>query len=212
MDRALPLPGINDLYRGAAPDVGAFEVGSGFLDVPTSHVLYPFVEALVRRGVTGGCSVTPPLYCPETAVTREQMSVFLLRAKEGEAYTPPACTTPPFADVACSSPFSPWIAELARRNVTGGCGGGNYCPTLIVPREQMAVFLLRTLLGPGYVPPACTTQVFGDVPCSSAFAPWVNELAARGIAGGCGGGNFCPGSVVTRGQMAVFLGVTFALP
>jgi parallel beta-helix repeat protein len=212
VDRALPLPGINDLYRGAAPDVGAFEVGSGFLDVPTSHVLYPFVEALVRRGVTGGCSVTPPLYCPETAVTREQMSVFLLRAKEGEVYLPPACTTPPFADVPCSSPFARWIAELARRNVTGGCGGGNYCPTLVVPREQMAVFLLRTLMGPAYVPPACTTPVFTDVPCSSAFSPWINDLFARGIAGGCGGGNFCPGSVVTRGQMSVFLGATFSLP
>jgi parallel beta-helix repeat protein len=212
LDRALPLPGINDLFRGPAPDVGAFELGSGFLDVPTSHVLYPWVEALVRRGVTGGCSVTPPLYCPETPVTREQMAVFLLRAKEGEAYTPPACTAPPFADVPCSSPFAPWIAELARRNVTSGCGGGNYCPAAVVPREQMAVFLLRTLLGPAYLPPACTTPVFGDVPCGSPFAPWINDLAARGVAGGCGGGNFCPGGVVTRGQMAIFVSAAFALP
>jgi hypothetical protein len=212
VDRALPLPGINDLFRGAGPDVGAFEVGSGFLDVPTSHPLYPWVEALVRRGVTGGCSVTPPLFCPLTAVTREQMAVFLLRAKEGEAYTPPPCATPPFADVPCTSPFARWIAELAARGITSGCGGGNYCPGAVVPREQMAVFLLRALLGPGYVPPACTTPVFADVPCTSGFAAWINDLAARGIASGCGGGNFCPGGPVTRGPMAVFLAATFSLP
>ena len=192
--------------------MGAFEVGSGFLDVPTSHPYYTWVESLVRRGVTGGCSVTPPLYCPTAAVTRDQMAVFLLRAKEGEAYTPPACTTPPFADVPCSSPYARWIAELVLRGITGGCGGGNYCPGSAVSRDQMAVFLLRTLEGPNYTPPACTTPVFADVPCSSAYARWINELSVRGIAGGCGGGNYCPTSPVTRGAMAVFLSVTFALP
>jgi hypothetical protein len=75
----------------------------------------------------------------------------------------------------------------------------------------MAVFLLRTLEGASYVPPACTTPTFADVPCTSPFAPWVNELARRGIAGGCGGGNYCPGSPVTRGDMAIFLTVTFGL-
>jgi hypothetical protein len=31
----------------------------------------------VRRRVTGGCSVSPPLYCPGQATTRAQMAVFL---------------------------------------------------------------------------------------------------------------------------------------
>ena len=30
---------------------------------------------------------------------------------------------------------------MARRAVVGGCGGGNYCPTASVTREQMGVFL-----------------------------------------------------------------------
>ena len=75
----------------------------------------------------------------------------------------------------------------------------------------MAVFLLTTLEGPAYTPPACTTPTFPDVPCSSGFATWVDELAARGITAGCGGGNYCPGSPNTRGQMAVFLTTTFGL-
>jgi hypothetical protein len=50
------------------------------------------------------------------------------------------------------------------------------------------------------------------VPCSSAFAIWINELVRRGIASGCGGSNFCPTQPNTRAQMSVFLASTFALP
>jgi hypothetical protein len=39
----------------------------------------------------------------------------------------------------------------------------------------------------------------------------VNELAQRGITSGCGGGNYCPTTPVTRGQMSVFLATTFGL-
>ena len=60
-------------------------------------------------------------------------------------------------------------------------------------------------------PPACTPPVFGDVPPSSPFCRWIEEVARRGITSGCGGGNFCPQQVVTREQMAVFLTATFGL-
>jgi hypothetical protein len=146
-------------------------------------------------------------------VTREQMAVFLLVAKEGALYQPPACVTPPFADVPCSSGFAKWIQELVLRGVTAGCGGGNYCPASPVTRDQMAVFLLVTLEGQGYVPPNCTASTFGDVPCdnSGGFSRWIYELVARGITAGCGGGNYCPTNPVTREQMAVFLSTTFGL-
>jgi hypothetical protein len=49
------------------------------------------------------------------------------------------------------------------------------------------------------------------VPCSSGFAPWINEVFRRGITSGCGGGNYCPALAVTREQMAVFLTQTWAL-
>jgi len=71
------------------------------------------------------------------------MAVFLLRTLD-PALTPPACTVPLFADVPASSPFCRWVEELARRGITSGCGGGNYCPTQPVTREQMAVFLTTT--------------------------------------------------------------------
>ncbi len=184
-------------------------VGKSFADVPVTVGFYRFVETLLHKGVTAGCGGGN--YCPGANVTRGQMAVFLLVSKEGAGYTPPACTTAVFADVPCSSGLAPWIDELAARGVTAGCGGGNYCPTANVTRAQMAVFLLTTLQGPAYTPPACVTPTFPDVPCSSGFAKWVDELALRGITAGCGGGLYCPNSPNTRGQMAVFLSTTFGL-
>ena len=213
-------PNSNDDFLLSPPDprnsagaAGTVAVSPRFHDVPADHPVFRFAEALWNAGVSGGCGGGN--FCPGDGVTREQMAVFLLRAREGPGFAPPACTSPVFADVPCSSPFAPWINELAARGITGGCGGGgmgNFCPGRIVTREQMAVFLLVALEAPGFTPPACASPVFADVPCSSPFAPWINELAARGITGGCGGGNFCPGAGVTRGQMAAFVSSAFQLP
>jgi hypothetical protein len=183
-------------------------VGNSFTDVPTTSPFYRFVETLLHKSVTGGCG--PDTYCPTSSTTREQMAVFVLVAKEGSSYSPPACTTPPFGDVATSSVFCRWIQELSTRGVVSGCGGGNYCPGDPVTREQMAVFALRTL-DPTLNPPACGTPVFNDVPASSPFCRWVEELFNRGIVTGCGGGNYCPTDPVSREQMGVFIAATFSL-
>jgi hypothetical protein len=57
--------------------------------------------------------------------------------------SPPA--TPSFGDVPGSHPFFQFIEALARSGITGGCGGGNYCPEAPLPRGQMAVFLSKAL-------------------------------------------------------------------
>jgi hypothetical protein len=177
--------------------------------VPRTSPFYRFVETLLHNGVTSGCTATR--YCPASLTTREQVPVLALLAKHGPTYIPRPCGGPPvFTDVPNDSPFCPWIAELKRRGVVGGCGGGAYCPTAPVTREQMAVILLRTL-EPLLSPPACTTPVFNDVPASSPFCPWIEELARRGVVTGCGGGNYCPNLPVTREQMSVFLSVAFGL-
>ena len=200
---------VNDTFAGCSSAAGSRRVQVDFLDVPPAHPFRPFVGTLARNQVTGGCGGGN--YCPDAPVTRAQMAVFLLVAREGTGYAPPACVAPQFNDVPCSNPFAPWVNELAARGVTGGCGGGNYCPSAAVTREAMSVFLLLTREPPGYVPPACTVATFADVPCSSPFARWIYELVRRSITGGCGGGNYCPASPVSRGQMAVFLVATFGL-
>ena len=52
-------------------------------------------------------------------------------------------------------------------------------------------------------PPAVAT--FGDVPKNHPYFRAVEALAASGITGGCGNGNFCPDLPVTRGALAKFL-------
>jgi hypothetical protein len=71
------------------------------------------------------------------------MAPFLLKAKHGADFVPPACTGT-FDDVACPSLFADWIEQLAVEGITGGCGGQNYCPSNNVTRGQMAVFVVKT--------------------------------------------------------------------
>ena len=183
-------------------------IGDSFSDVPRASSFYGFVETLLHHGVTSGCGGSS--YCPAGAATREQLAVFVLVGKEGPGYAPAACATPVFGDVPAASPFCPWIEELARRGVVSGCGGGNYCPSQAVTREQMAVLVLRTA-EPALDPPACTTPLFADVPATSPYCRWIEELARRGVVAGCGGGNYCPSQAVTREQMAVFIARGFEL-
>ena len=52
---------------------------------------------------------------------------------------------------------------------------------------------------------------FTDVPPSSPYYADVTAISNAGVTAGCGGGNYCPGSAVTREQMSVFISLTFAL-
>ncbi len=194
----------------SAPRV--FNINETFLDVPTTHFAAAYIQAVFDAGVTAGCGAR--LFCPDSPTSRAQMAVFLLKASQGPAYAPPPCTGTVFGDVPCQGgAFDPWIEDLSLRGITGGCGGGNYCPTASVTRAQMAAFLLKTSQGSTYVPPPCTGAVFVDVPCQGgAFDPWIEDLSARGVTSGCGGGNYCPGSPVTRAQMSVFVTKMFNLP
>ena len=206
----LPAGSLNDvLVTNPDTTLALYEDAwlADFLDVPQSDPFHDFVEQIVRHGITSGCGGGN--YCGGASVTRAQMAVFLLKAKHGPNYVPPACAGA-FPDVACPSPFADWIEQLAAENITAGCAGGNFCPGNLVTRAQMAVFLLKTEHGSSYVPPACT-GIFADVACPSPFANWIERLAAEGVTGGCGGGNYCPANPNTRGQMAVFLARTFGL-
>ncbi len=211
---ALPPGSINDITMTTGSGLtGTLPRGyvAQFSDVDINGTFSPFIGGLVANGLTVGCGGAD--YCPTASVTRQQMAVFLLRGKLGLCYTPPPCTGTVFLDVPCQgSPFDPWVEALAGLQITGGCGGGDFCPTAPVNRQQMAVFLLKALLGSTYTPPACMNPTFDDVPCSNSFATWIYDLAGRGITGGCGGGDYCPGGPALRQQMAVFLVKTFSLP
>ena len=189
---------------------------TSFTDVPITHPFLTWIEALLDAGITGGCSTSPPQYCPDTAVTRAQIAVFLLRGIHGAGFSPSAATGMVFTDVPASHPLAKWIEGLAGEGVTGGCATTppRYCPDDGVTRGQMAVLLLRAVHGAGYQAPAATGTMFGDVPVSHPFAAWIEQLAREGVTGGCSTSPplYCPDAPVTRAQMAVFLVRAFNLP
>jgi glucose/arabinose dehydrogenase len=111
----------------------------------------------------------------------------------------------PFGDVSPAHPLHTEIGKLSARQITQGCGGGNFCPTANVTREQAAAFIIRALHPPGYSPPTNVPQRYNDVPPTHPFYGHIEEMAALGITLGCGGNNYCPTSLVTREQIAAFL-------
>jgi hypothetical protein len=201
------------LLRVAGPATWTLHIGESFPDVPTDNPFYGFIETVLHNGVTAGCSGGG--YCPGNPMTRAQMAAFLLKSMYGPTHVPPPCTGTVFTDVPCTGGlFDPWIEELFGLGITGGCGGKLYCPGDTVSREQMAAFLLKTLLGSTYVPPPCA-GIFADVPCTpgTGFADWIEDLYNRQITGGCSESplGYCPTSPNNRGQMAALLTKTFGL-
>ena len=122
------------------PAVGA---GTGFGDVPANYWAAAWIKQLAVDNITSGCGNGN--YCPEQAVTRAQMAVFLLKSKYGASYSPPALGAGSgFGDVPNEYWAAAWIKQLAAEGITSGCGPSTYCPETPVTRAQMAVFLVKT--------------------------------------------------------------------
>ena len=123
-----------------------------------------------------------------------------------------------FSDVSPAFVLYPHIETMFHYGITGGCGGGRYCPMQTTNRGQMAIFI--SLAPDGTQPPVQYTDpgtgrsydcadglanFFADVPDSVSYCRHVHYLWARGITGGCGPGVYCPFQTVNRAQMAVFI-------
>jgi S-layer homology domain len=131
-----------------------------------------------------------------------------------------------FGDVPPTDGGCRFIHYIYAQGLTEGCGGGNYCPASNVTRWQMAVFLAIAMAGSGAaVPPSGTVplvgsyncilggnSLFGDVLPTDSGCRFIHYIYANGVTAGCGGGNYCPASNVTRWQMAVFLVNAFHMP
>ncbi len=122
------------------PAVGG---STGFNDVATSYWAAGWIKQLAAEGITSGCGTN--VYCPDANVSRAQMAVFLLKAKYGSAYAPPAVGgSTGFNDVATNYWAATFIKQLAAEGITSGCGTNVYCPENSATRAEMAVFLVKT--------------------------------------------------------------------
>jgi hypothetical protein len=91
-------------------------------------------------GITAGCGNGQ--YCPNDPVTREQMAVFLVRARLGlNTFTFPP--TPSFMDEPTTSFGFPWVQRMKLEGITAGCAANLYCPDATVTRGDMAIFIMR---------------------------------------------------------------------
>jgi hypothetical protein len=187
-----------------------------FNDVPLSHPYVNYVNLIRNAGITTGCSLFPPLFCPEENVTRGQMAAFIVRAALGsDTFTYP--DLPYFDDVNQNHPFFKYIQKLREMQITAGCSAtpALYCPDSSVTRQQMAVFLMRGKFGATTANTNLansTTPYFGDVASAAPEFPFIQKLKDFGITSGCTAAQFCPGDPVSRGQTSVFLSRLFLTP
>jgi hypothetical protein len=195
---------------GCASATGSAVVPVEFADVAPDNPFRADIDLILKNRITAGCDLAGD-FCPDDPTTRAQMAVFLLKAEHGADYVPPAATGTVFGDVPADAFAAAFIEQLFNEGITAGCGSGDFCPNRSVSRAEMAVFLLRAEHGPSYTPPAATGTVFLDVAADSFGAAFIEQLHTEGITAGCGNGNYCPDSDVTRGEMAVFLTLTFGL-
>jgi serine protease AprX len=210
------LLAVVDSLAGCDSPGSSQPISVDFLDAPPSHPFHDYINTIARNAITVGC-LDGKSFCPDDPNTRAQMAVFLLKSKFGASQVPPPCTGI-FADVPCTPGvgFSDWIEQLANEGITGGCLTNplRYCPDRGVRRDEMAAFLLKAEHGSAYAPPACT-GIFADVPCTPGvgFSDWIERLSGEGITGGCYTDplRYCPDRINSRGEMAVFLTLTFGL-
>ena len=128
----------------------------------------------------------------------------------------------------CSYTGDCGASPVATIDATAGCGADtvDLLPLNLVVDNNLNQFLVRVTTDTndgntsfagvifGYylqVSPAPGSPSFNDVPLSDFGFQYIEALNASGITGGCGGGNYCPDSPVTRRQMAIFIAKALGL-
>ncbi|MBF0368930.1 MAG: S-layer homology domain-containing protein [Magnetococcales bacterium] len=211
------LPELEALLSNIAlAQEGSTDQEATFADVATDRWGWSFIETLAENSITLGCDSEN--YCPDNELQRSEMAIFLLRGIEGASYIPETGSGTVFDDVVSGYWAGNYIEEFADRGITSGCDASNYCPSRNINRAEMAIFLVRSIYGMDYAPPAATGTVYGDISSSYWAAAYIEQLAEDGILDdtldtirACDEGNFCPSLTINRAEMAVFLVKAFGL-
>lgn len=193
--------------RGMATDLlGKFYVATGGIGAPcgvAGVLIFTELDGGICMPLNNQTSARPADFAVSPDGTTAYMAVYylngagqILKWKLNGAI---------FSDVPAGHWAQPSVEALFKAGVTKGCGGSKYCLYSNVTRAEMAIFLLRALHGSNYTPPPATGAVFRDVPAQYWAAAWIERLAAEGYTQGCGNGNYCPDSSLSRAEMAIFL-------
>jgi len=151
------------------------------------------IETLFTHGVTLGCG--PGIYCPNDAMTRGQIALFIFRQVGMQA------VSEDYYDDDEDSQYEDAANAVTAAGIGFGCGDRSYCPDEPLLREEMAELLVRTFSLTG-----SSENWFTDDE-GSPFEAAINALKAANITLGCDPADstaFCPVDPLTRGQMASF--------
>ncbi len=225
-DWALPIVrGLAPDWRAWTRDPAALEaarrrfapvLAETFRDVPLGSWAFSQILACRNAGIVTGYN--DDSYRPIKAVTRDQMAVYLARALAGgEGQVPTGPAVPTFRDVPTTNWAYHHVEYVADCGVAKGYPDGSYRPTKNVTRDEMAVFVARSICDPlgddgmaSYVPP--DEPSFRDVPTTTWAYNYIEYLHQEGVVQGFDNGTYRPTMVVTRDQMAVYVARAFALP
>jgi len=209
-------PGANYLvippteFRPKAPAVTYADNGDGYLYPVNSGGFVAGVELPAGASVVNVCASTydaDPDFLIEVRWTAYEMkdNGGGATVQLGSGFTGIAAT-PGFGST-CVNLSSPTLIRKYGDLDGDGKSGPIWYSLSIIPETNgpstrwgaATITWLRT------VSPAPATATFGDVPKNFIYFRAIEALAASGITGGCGSGNFCPNQNVTRGEMAAFL-------
>lgn len=186
-----PYPYLLVAPRLGAPS-GAIITNGTFTD-DNGSVHEADIETLFAQGITAGCG--PGLYCPNDAITRGQMALFIFRQLDL------APSPIDYYDDDGGSIYEEANNAVSAAGIGFGCADRDFCHDDPLLRGDMAELLVRTF----GVAPSSTNWFYDDD--GSQFEAAINAIKAVGITLGCNpadAGEFCPDDPLTRGQMASF--------
>jgi len=191
---------------------------AGFTDTTSTDV-----DCIAMYGITTG--VTATTYEPAASVPRWQMALYLTRFLSESGYTLGSGADQGFTDISGeSAAIQTAINQIKQAGVTTGTTATTYSPADNVTREQMAMFIERSLAllrpGPGgsngvaalvkiNAAAASTTYNYTDIDAGVTFEGHnaIVELFQLGVTGETPaiGDTYRPLADITRLEMATFL-------
>jgi hypothetical protein len=116
-----------------------------FIDVPTTHYAYAYIEAITKAGLLAGCANTPTKkFCPEVGTTRSQMAVPLALS---HGYNGWPSKLPSFTDVPTTYYAYGHIEYVKSKNLMAGCSTvpSKFCPDTALTRIDATTALSNSL-------------------------------------------------------------------
>jgi hypothetical protein len=224
-------PNETVLVRPAWKNLADFSVSSGAkanLTGPadaTYALLNATAQYTIEPGATGACASVSDCYevSMSTMGTRPATHWDSQLTETIDSFGAPEVWTlhvgESFTDVPRSYLFYKPIETVLHNGLALGCTATTFCPSDLVRRDQMAVFLARAVRGgAANIPVSGTAPSGGAYDCTAGGKSLFSDVAptdstcraihlmSGAMAEGCGTGLFCVTQPVSRGNMSLFVG------